>query len=218
MVRFVPQERGRFTMPNVWKEPIFDRTLDDVTFAIRKITEWKKTHAHAGDIKVEGDKLVLQDGGTVNIEDDSLILINEDGVAYVEDDKLIAQLGVVYDLKGCLNLSDISRIEGNIAYLAEQLTRNRYYIVVNSKEWSGDSLPTAQDMSRIASNIRSMINEFAKSSKSTTVPDVMLSYEDINALEYNLYLLKQLLEVMVEGFIKSGTHKCGATMRLPIRR
>ena len=198
-------------MSNVWKNPIFDRTLDDVTFAIRKIAEWKKNHTHRGDIKVEGDKLVLQDGGMVYIEDESLILINEDGVAYVEDDKLIAQLGVVYDLKGCLNLSDISRIEGNIAYLAEQLTKNRYPIVVNSKEWSGDSLPTAQDMSRIASNIRSMIDEFAKSSKSTVVPEVMLSYTDINALEYNLYLLKELLDVMVGGFIKLGNYNCGST-------
>ena len=205
-------------MSNIWKNPIFDRTLDDVTFAIEKIAEWKKKHIHSGDIHVEGDSLVLQDGGTVYIEDDSLILVNEDGVAYVEDDKLIAQLGVVYDLKGCLNLSDISRIEGNIAYLAERLTQNRYPIVVNTKEWSGDGLPTAQDMARIARNIRSMIDEFAKSGKSIAVPDVMLSHEDINVLEYNLYLLKQLLDAMVEGFIKSGTQKCGATTRLPIRR
>ena len=205
-------------MPNVWKEPIFDRTLDDVTFAIRKIAEWKKSHTHVGEVAVEGNKLVLQDEGTAYIEDDSFVLTNENGVAYVEDDKLIAQLGVVYDLKGCLNLSDISRIDGDIAYLAERLTQYRYPVVANSREWDGNDLPTAQDLSRIARNIRSMIDEFARSSKSTTIPDSVLSYADINALEYNLYLLKQLLDAMVEGFVKSGTNKCGATMRLPIRR
>ena len=28
---------------------------------------------------------------------------------------------VVHDLKGCLNVSDLNRIEGNIKYLAEQI-------------------------------------------------------------------------------------------------
>ena len=205
-------------MANVWKDPIFDRTLDDVTFAIRKIAEWKQSHTHAGDIRVEDDRLVLRDDGTVYVTDESLILHNEDGVAYVKDGVLIVQLGVVYDLKGCLNLSDISRIEGNIAYLAEKLTQNRYDILVNSKEWAGDGLPTAQDMSRIGGNIRSLISGFAKSFEATTVPDLMLSFEDINALEHNLYLLKQLFDAMVASFIKSGTYKSGATMRLPIRR
>lgn len=205
-------------MANVWKDPIFDRTLEDVTFAIRKIAEWKQSHTHAGDIRVENGRLVLRDDGTAYIADDSFVLYNEDGVAYVEDGVLVVQLGVVYDLKGCLNLSDISRIEGNIAYLAEKLTQNRYDIVVDSKEWSGDGLPTAQDMSRIGDNIRSLISGFAKSYESTTVPDAMLSFEDINALEHNLYLLKQLFDAMVASFIKSGTYKSGATMRLPIRR
>ena len=203
---------------NIWKDPVFDRTSDDVAFALKKIAEWKKSHTHVGDIRVENDRLVLQDDGTAYVTDGSFVLHNDDGVAYVEDGILVAKLGVVYDLKGCLNLSDISRIEGNIAYLAERLTQNRYDIVVNSKEWSADDLPTAQDMKRIGANIRSLISEFAKSSESETVPDVMLSYEDINALEHNLYLLKQLFDAMVASFIKSGTHKCGAPTRLPIRR
>ena len=205
-------------MANVWKEPIFDRTREDVNFAIQKIAEWKQNHAHIGDIRVENDRLVVRDDGTTYVADDSLILHNKDGVAYVEDGVLVAQLGVVYDLKGCLNLSDLSRIEGNVAYLAEKLTQYRYDVVANTREWAGEDLPTTMDMSRIGDNIRSLISEFAKSSKSTTVPDVMLSYADINALEYNRYLLKQLLDAMVEGFIESGTYKCGATMRLPIRR
>ena len=162
-------------MANVWKDPIFDRTQEDVTFAIRKIAEWKESHTHSANIKVVNDNLILNDDGTAYVNDDSFVLHNEDGVAYVEDNVLVAQLGVVYDLKGCLNLSDISRIERNIAYLEERLTRNRYPIVVNTKEWVDEDMPTAQDMSRIADNIRSIISGFAKSSESGTVPDVMLS-------------------------------------------
>ena len=64
----------------------------------------------------------------------------------------------------------------------------------------------------------SIMSGFVTPTDASTVPDVMLSYEDINALERNLYLLKQLLDAMVGSFIKSGTYKSGATTRLPIRR
>lgn len=203
-------------MANIWKDPIFDRASSDVSFAIRKIAEWKEGHTHSAEVAVEDDKVVINEG-EVSVGEDS-VEMKTDGVAYVENDVLVVELGGVYDLKGCLNLSDISRVEGNIAYLAARLTQYRYSVDVDSREWVKDDLPTAQDMSRIANNIRSLISGFANPSGSATVPDEMLSYVDINALERNLYLLKQLLDAMGLSFVKSGTYKSGATMRLPIRR
>lgn len=203
-------------MANIWRDPVFDRTSRDVAFALQQIAAWKEKHTHATDIIVESEKIAINEG-EVNVGEDSIVWQTE-GIARVEDDALIVRFGTVYDLKGCLNLSDITRIEDNIEYLATRLTQYRYSLDVNSKDWVKDSLPTAQDMKRIGANIRSLINKFAKSSESVAVPDVMLSYEDINALELNLYLLKQLLDAMVLSFIKSNTYKSGATMRLPIRR
>jgi hypothetical protein len=203
-------------MANIWREPIFDRTYDDVLFAIDRIAEWKKSHTHSPDIKVENNTLIIKDG-VAYVTETSLVL-QEDGVTYVENDVLVVELGTVYDLKGCLNLSDITRIEDNITYLATRLTQYRYAIDINSKEWTKESLPTADDMKRIATNIRSIFTGFIEPSDSAAVSNVMLSYEDINALEYNLYLLKQMLDAMVGSFIKSGTYKSGSTNRLPIRR
>ena len=104
-------------MANIWREPIFDRTYDDVTFAIRQIEYWKKSHTHSIDIKVENDNFVLQDKGVAYVNDDSFVLQN-DGAVYVENEVLIAELGTVYNLKGCLNLADITRIEDNITHIA----------------------------------------------------------------------------------------------------
>ena len=73
-------------------------------------------------------------------------------------------------------------------------------------------------MKRIADNIRVLFEGFVTPNEADVIPDIMLSYEDINSLEHNLYLLKQLLDIMEKGFIQSGTHKCGATSRLPLRR
>lgn len=203
-------------MANIWREPIFDRTLNDVTFAIKKIAEWKQKHIHWADVAVDYEKVSINEGN-VRATDDSVIL-EYNGAVYVEDESLVIQLGCVYDLKGCLNTSDITRVEDNISYLSNKLIRYCYPIVVSSKEWVKTDLPNVNDMKRIANNIRSIINGFVAHSETVTIPETILSYEDINNIERNLYLLKEKLDAMENCFIQSGTQKCGATSRLPIRR
>ena len=160
-------------MANVWEEPIFDRTLEDVNFAIQKIKEWRNNHNHTGDI---------------------------------------------YDLKGCLNLSDLNRIEGNIAYLAESLESFAYHPDVRSRQWGITGMPNRNDVSRIIENVRDIIRSFYQPSNAPSLPATMLSYTDINAIEENLYLIKHLLDCMQNSFGKAGVTKSGATMFLPIRR
>lgn len=204
-------------MANVWRNPIFDRTLEDVEFAIRKIAEWKKSHTHSTDIKVENDSLVMRDGGTTQVADDKFVLQNE-GIAYVEDDVLVVKVGDVYELKGCLNLLDLNRIEDNISYLAETMENYSYSPNIHGKQWDKVDLPNQDDMSRIVENIRALMSAFYSPDNPPSLPDTMLSYNDINAIEENLYLIKQLLDCMQSSFKQAGTIKSGSTMFLPIRR
>ena len=204
-------------MANIWRDPIFDRTYDDVTFALRQITAWKQSHSHSSDVAIENEKLLLNTGDIAYVNGD-LFVLQGNGLARVENEVLFLELGVVYDLKGCLNLSDITRIEDNIEYIATRLTKYLYPLDVNSKNWTKDNLPTEQDMKRIGANIRSIMSGFVTPTDSSRIPEIILSYEDINALERNLYLLKQLFDAMVGSFIKSGTFNSGSTNRLPMRR
>ena len=204
-------------MANIWRDPIFDRTSHDVSFAIQQISAWKKSHSHAADVNIYTDALAINTNGEVTVSADSIVL-NTKGNASVENNVLVVKLGGVYDLKGCLNLSDLTRIEDDIAYLSDILTRYRYPIVTNSKEWVNTSLPNAEDMKRIAANIRSIFSGYSTPNNADAIPDVMLSYNNINAIEHNLFLLKESLDAMQSLFIQSGTYKCGATNRLPIRR
>lgn len=165
-------------MTNVWGNPVFDRTLEDVEFAIRKIAEWKKSHTHS------------------------------DGI--LEND--------VYDLKGCLNLSDLNRIEGNIAYLAEKMESYSYSPNIHDKQWSKTDMPNQNDMERIIENVRALISAYYSPDNPPQLPTTMLSYSDINAIEENLYLIKQLLDCMESSFKKVGKIKSGSTTFLPIRR
>lgn len=204
-------------MSNIWRDPIFDRTSHDVYFAIQQIAAWKNSHSHVGDVNVNTDAVLVRVDGDAYVGEDSLVVKGTANVR-VENEVLVMELGVVYDLKGCLNLSDIIRIEEDMAYLAEKLIPNRYPVVVNTKQWSKTDIPNIEDMKRIARNIRNLFSGFVPSYEYPPTPETMLSYEDINTIESNLYLLKQMLDAMESSFIESGTYYCGSTTRLPIRR
>ena len=163
-------------MANVWINPVFDRTREDVEFAIRKIAEWKQGHTHFT-------------GG------------ND-----------------VYDLKGCLNVTDLNRIEENIAYLADKLEAYSYPAYVSTRPWDRGGVPTQRDVSRIVENIKSLLSSFYSPNNAPALPNKMSSYEDINAIEENLYLIKVLLDGMEGSFKVSGVTKSGAKMFLPTRR
>ena len=204
-------------MTNVWREPIFGRTLEDVEFAIQKIAEWKTSHTHSTDIRVENDVLIVRGAGMAYATDDKVVL-QEEGAVYVDDDVLVVHVGDVYELKGCLNLLDLNRIEGNIAYLAENMESYSYSPNIHGKQWSRVDMPNQDDMSRIVENIRALISAFYSPDNPPQLPTTMLSYSDINAIEENLYLIKEILDCMVSSFKKVGTIKSGSTMFLPIRR
>lgn len=157
-----------------WVEPIFDRTQEDVDFAIQKINEW------------------VEKGSSVARE--------------------------VRDLKGCLNLSDLNRIEGNIDYLARTLEEYQYNSGAICKKWTGTGLPDETDIKRILNNVRSIIDVFCQRPTAPFVPNDLLKYQQVNDVEENLFLIKELLEIMVNSFKKSGTFNSGSTMFLPIRR
>jgi hypothetical protein len=203
-------------MANVWREPIFDRTLEDVEFAIQKIAEWKKAHTHSTDVRIEDDALIVRGAGVAYIADDALVL-QEEGAVYTDNDALIVKVGDVYELKGCLNLLDLNRIESNIAYLAERMESYSYAPNIHFKQWNRDDLPNFNDMTRIMENVQALVSAFYSPDNPPPL-SAMTHYAGINAIEENLYLLKQLLDCMESSFSKVGTIKSGSTMFLPIRR
>lgn len=207
-------------MASVWKKPIFDRTPTDVAFAIQKIAEWIGYNISAAEydekVRVENEKLILKEGYVATTND--ALILQGDGRAQVEDDSLVVRIGVVYDLKGCLNVSDINRIEGNIEYLAEKFLEFGYPSDVVIKKWDRDALPNEYDIQRIIDNVRALITAFYQPNNAPILPVTMSSYNDINAIEKNIDLIKYLLDCMVSSFKQVGAFKSGSTMILPTRR
>ena len=207
-------------MVNLWREPIYDRTQDDVNFAINKISEWIIYNISSAEydekVRIENEKLILREGRVEQVGD--VLVLDGDGRAIVDNDALVVKIGVVYDLKGCLNTIDINRIEENIAFLSERLLEYDYPSTVSSKQWTKDNLPTEMDIERIINNVRSLISSFYQVSDAPPLPNKMSSYNDINQIEKNIDLIKYLIDCMVNSFRISGTFTSGATMLLPIRR
>lgn len=131
---------------------------------------------------------------------------------------LLDKSTIVYDLKGCLNVSDINRIENNINYLSGKLNELGYINSTYSKTWNRDGLPNQQDISRISNNIKELITAFCQQPSAPNVPDKMVDYNDINAIEKNLDLIKELIDHMVNSFKVSGALTSGQSINLPLRR
>lgn len=125
---------------------------------------------------------------------------------------------IVYDLKGCLNVSDINRIEGNIEYLSKNLLELGYNTNVSTKTWDNIGLINQRDVNRILNNINDLKTSFYTHNQAPLLPSDMLDYNSINDIEKNLYLIKELLDCMVNSLHKSNTFKSGQSTFLPIRR
>ena len=204
-------------MMNVWRNPVFDRTVRDVEYAIQKINDWKKAHTHLSDVRVLNNTLMYNTEGVAYVNDEKFLL-EDDGEVIVEDDVLYLNTSNVIDLKGCLNLADLNRIEENIAYLDELMESFSYTPNIHGKKWSIVDLPNQDDMSRIIENVRALISAYYSPFSAPTLPTTMLSYSDLNAIEENLYLIKELLDCMATSFKKVGTIKSGSKSFLPLRR
>jgi hypothetical protein len=114
-----------------------------------------------------------------------------------------------FDLKGCLNVNDINRIENNIAYLATNLSSLYYFSVPVTKTWERTQIPTSDDVDRILNNVRELNEAFYQSPESPPVPDGLFTISQVNDLEENLYQLKTMLDNMISSFKQSGAFECG---------
>lgn len=115
----------------------------------------------------------------------------------------------VYELKGCLNVSDINRIENNILYLSDNLSKLYYFPHAVVRSWDSKGLPDMGDVQRIIGNVLKIIAAYTQSSDAPDVPGTMLTFEQINDIEKNLYLIKGILDQMITSFRECGTFVCG---------
>ena len=114
------------------------------------------------------------------------------------------------ELKGCFNVSDINRIEGNLKYLSDELKALYYFHTLTTyKTWTDTGIPTTADVTRLLNKMSRIIIGYFPIIAATPLPSTLLKYTEVNALEENIYLIKEQLDDMVERFRECGTFECG---------
>jgi len=128
--------------------------------------------------------------------------------------------------RGFLNVSDINRIEGNIAWLTNELRRFNIFADIHSiANWNANGLPRITDLQRIRNNASSIaVLAFAIRPdlwpSLHNVTDVRLQHLDfttVNLLETNLYLLRRMTDRMPIIF-RQSSFISGQSLFLPQRR
>jgi len=127
------------------------------------------------------------------------------------------QTPTVTELKGCLNATDLNRIEANTKYISKFLRGYGFQANVTTKvDWTDESLPNATDVKRIIDNIKEIRNKYYEPAGMPSLPQTMVSFSDINAIERSLMLFREMLLGMVGAFRRSGTFVAGSPFRLPM--
>ena len=114
------------------------------------------------------------------------------------------------DYKGCFNVNDLLRIENNTRYLADSLN-DLYYrnTIETEKNWITSSVPNVANITRIINNLNKIFTAYHKPSNAPNLPTTLLTYEQVNALEKNLFMIKEMLDNMTASFKQCGTFGCG---------
>lgn len=127
------------------------------------------------------------------------------------------QTPTVTELKGCLNVTDLNRIESNTRYISQFIRGYGFQTNVTTKaDWTDESLPNAADVNRIIDNIKEIRDKYYEPAGMPSLPQTMVSFSDINAIEQSLLLFREMLLGMVGAFKRSGTFRCGQGMKLPM--
>jgi len=99
----------------------------------------------------------------------------------------------VIDLKGCVNASDLNRIEGNLDYLNQRVVFKGGApdgrVVV--KTWKRGEAVLAEDVERLLNNARTVADLYGLSNVVPIPLETIKGYEDMNNLEIITQLAKE---------------------------
>lgn len=111
--------------------------------------------------------------------------------------------------KGCFNVTDINRIESDCRYIADRLNVLKYTNIITTKSWDMYGVPDATEIARLINNVKALIDAYYQQKESPSLPITLLTYEQVNSLEKNLYMIRQIIDEAEAVFKLCGTFGCG---------
>ena len=81
--------------------------------------------------------------------------------------------------------------------------------ITTQSSWGYGVAVDVSQITRIINNVSKLISAYYKPNNAPNLPTTLLTYEQVNALEKNLYLIKEMLDDMIASFRQCGTFGCG---------
>jgi hypothetical protein len=169
----------------MWLTPITDRTLEDVIYAQSKVKEWIAAYSR-GETPIPAVTIEGYESSWGRL---SSHLWGD------MSDKHWGDLAptVPPDLKGCVNASDLNRIEDNLNYLNWRIIFKGGFpdsrVVV--KTWKRGEVVLAKDVERLLSNAQTVADLYGLSNVVPIPLETIKGYEDMNNLEIMTQLAKE---------------------------
>ena len=111
------------------------------------------------------------------------------------------------NMRGAYNYTDLNRVEGAVAYLAQKLTALGYPFSPTVKlNWSREDVPTKADMLRYFGNVASLRTQLPVYSGISAAPVAgdSMDYSTANELEKVLLEIDHMVDMIPESWIYSG--------------
>lgn len=169
----------------MWLSPITDRTLEDVIYAQSKVKEWIAAYSR-GETPVPAVTIEGYESSWGRLFSH---LWGDMSDTYWGD---LAPT-VPPDLKGCVNASDLNRIEGNLDYLNWRIIFKGGFpdsrVVV--KTWERGEVVLRSDVRRLLNNARRVADLYGLYGVVPIPLETIKGYEDMNNLEIMTQLAKE---------------------------
>lgn len=111
------------------------------------------------------------------------------------------------DLRGAYNASDLNRVGGAVAYVADRLTAYGYAVTVAPRQgWTPLQIPTTTDMTAYLADVQALRAVLTVPSDTPAVPGDMeqLTWQEANDIERILTVVNSLLTRMAAAWFYSG--------------
>jgi len=169
----------------MWLTPITDRTLEDVIYARSKVKEWIAAYSR-GETPIPAVTIEGYESSWIRL------------YSHLWGDMSDTRWGdlaptVPPDLKGCVNASDLNRIEGNLDYLNGRIIFKGGFpdkrVVV--KTWKRGEVVQYSDVRRLLNNALYIMGLYDLYGAVPIHPVTIRDYEGMNNLEIMTQLAKE---------------------------